>query len=703
METFTSRNENSKQDMNREVYNKSASIVNSKLKQFRISHEKTDFDKRVEGKPPVDKKVISNTVNKRLVKYGLVTLPSSAKTPKPPEVPKSATFCGKGTPSRLGGDGEACKEEVEDEQIDYCCMERLPGDGCISECNEDDDIDNLSDGFYEDDLLEEGIDDIHDESCSEEFSQHSSSGESRPSTATSRISSAPSATLRREKLVKSLNGKISRSSLKSADIGSSKGRWIACGTEEIRSPLTPSLFPNKPSTIHFTVDGERVHSFPLKIKKLLKWKMSTITPNVVKLCIARSGFRPTKKSDWLGYWGKHMKAAAFKSVREHQKVNHFPGSFQIGRKDKLWKNLSKLQTRHGKKEFGFIPQTFVLPHDFRNLKRVWEEVGSRQKWILKPPASARGIGIRVVHKWTQIPKKRPVIVQKYLSKPYLINGRKFDLRIYVFISSFDPLRIYLFEDGLTRFATCKYSSSSKSLSNRFMHLTNYSINKKNEDVYTPNNDEDACQGHKWSLKALWGYLKRMGVNTTRIWEGIKDIVVKTIISCESTVNLLMKQNVRDSYSCNELFGFDIMLDENLKPWILEVNISPSLHSTSPLDMSIKGQMVRDLLNISGYRIPENGASNSASNSSGGASSLDKGRLVLTSDQKAKHGFYVNHQGNERVRMTILDILTPEDMKILMETEDEYSRRGCFQRIFPSENSQKYLKYFEAPRSRYNGP
>jgi tubulin polyglutamylase TTLL4 len=44
---------------------------------------------------------------------------------------------------------------------------------------------------------------------------------------------------------------------------------------------------------------------------------------------------------------------------------------------------------------------------------------------------------------------------RYLSKPYLINGKKFDLRIYVFISSFDPLRIYLFEDGLTRFATCK--------------------------------------------------------------------------------------------------------------------------------------------------------------------------------------------------------------------------------------------------------
>lgn len=224
-----------------------------------------------------------------------------------------------------------------------------------------------------------------------------------------------------------------------------------------------------------------------------------------------------------------------------------------------------------------------------------------------------------------------------------------------------------------------------------MHLTNYSINKKNEDAYIPNNDEDACQGHKWSLKALWGYLKRMGVNTVRIWESIKDIVTKTIISCESTVNLLIKQNVRSSYTCNELFGFDIMLDENLKPWILEVNISPSLHSTSPLDLSIKGQMVRDLLNISGYRVPENLASTLAN--------VSNGSYTLSSDQKAKHGFYVNHHNDERVKATILDILTPEDIRILIETEDEFSRRGCFQRIFPSENSYKYLKYFEAPRYR----
>ena len=96
----------------------------------------------------------------------------------------------------------------------------------------------------------------------------------------------------------------------------------------------------------------------------------------------------------------------------------------------------------------------------------------------------------------QIPKKRACVVQKYLSNPHLIDGLKYDLRIYVYVSSYDPLRIYVFNDGLTRFASRKYSNSNKTISDRFMHLTNFSINKSNKE-YQSNNDQNACFGHKW--------------------------------------------------------------------------------------------------------------------------------------------------------------------------------------------------------------
>ncbi|CAF5124473.1 unnamed protein product, partial [Rotaria magnacalcarata] len=102
-------------------------------------------------------------------------------------------------------------------------------------------------------------------------------------------------------------------------------------------------------------------------------------------------------NDWLGTWSRHMKPICFKAIREYQKVNHFPGSFQIGRKDRLWRNLSHMQAVHSRREFDFVPQTFVLPADLLLFKRVFEELTDTKesKWIIKPPASARGQGIRV--------------------------------------------------------------------------------------------------------------------------------------------------------------------------------------------------------------------------------------------------------------------------------------------------------------------
>lgn len=71
-------------------------------------------------------------------------------------------------------------------------------------------------------------------------------------------------------------------------------------------------------------------------------------------------------------------------------------------------------------------------------------------------------------------------MSRYIARPHLINGLKYDLRIYVLVTSFDPLKVYLFKDGLVRFATEKYSCNMKCLKKKFMHLTNYSVNKKHE-------------------------------------------------------------------------------------------------------------------------------------------------------------------------------------------------------------------------------
>lgn len=579
--------------------------------------------------------------------------------------------------------------DQEDDDVTTPSGERMPGDGEASM----DELDEEDDDLYED-YVEDGgeSDDYTISSCM-----------SQGSTSTINLQSASSC------------ASITRSA-HSRDIGAGEDHAhfpVRPGTSSSETgtqpAFRPSLFPAIPPTINFVTEGEKVDLLPWEIRKFMKWRMSPITPNIVKSAINRANFRITKRNhDWIGCFGRHTKAIVFKSLREYQKLNHFPGSFQLGRKDRLWHNLSKMQVSFGKKEFGFFPKTYVLPQDLKLLKRSFEDSTTKQKWIIKPPASARGIGIKVIHKWNQIPRRRPVIVQKYIACPLLINDSKFDLRIYVYVSSYDPLRAYVYDDGLARFASCKYSSSMKNLNNKFIHLTNYSINKRNTE-YQNNTDDTVCQGHKWSLKSLWNYLKKQGVNTQAVWDSIKDIVVKTLISAEAAINSMTKANIRSRYVAHELFGFDIILDDQCRPWILEVNISPSLHSNSQLDINVKAQMIRDMLNIAGYRVPDKNDvhgthfSNSVSDPSAHVPSndycMDKRLFTsqLAPDERAKHAYFCHKHQDEQILQGILDILTPDDVRILTESIDEDSRKGGFIRVFPTPSTKKYLRYFEQPR------
>jgi len=154
----------------------------------------------------------------------------------------------------------------------------------------------------------------------------------------------------------------------------------------------------------------------------------------------------------------------------------------------------------------------------------------------------------------------------------------------VVVTSINPLRIYVYEEGLARFATQKYSSHVDQKCNRFIHLTNYSVNKTSSNFKKGSGDtseEEASS--KWSLHTLKQKLDRVGIDSTKLFRKIDDIIVKTIISCESLFNNAVEMFVPAKENCFELFGFDILIDSALKPWLIEVNLSPSLNCDTQLD------------------------------------------------------------------------------------------------------------------------
>lgn len=103
-------------------------------------------------------------------------------------------------------------------------------------------------------------------------------------------------------------------------------------------------------------------------------------------------------------------------------------------------------------------------------------------YIVKPEASSQGKGIYITKKTENIKQNKKLVVQEYIHNPYLIDGYKFDLRIYVLITRVEPLTIFIYKEGIARFATEKYDNKTfnpEDEKSAFIHLTNFSINKKN--------------------------------------------------------------------------------------------------------------------------------------------------------------------------------------------------------------------------------
>ena len=185
------------------------------------------------------------------------------------------------------------------------------------------------------------------------------------------------------------------------------------------------------------------------------------------------------------------------------------------------------------------------------------------------------------------------------------------------MTSFSPLRIYFYRDGLVRFATEKYENTAASSSNMYIHLTNYSINKHNSKFISTDEDDS---GSKWylfyinlnykqvlfirSFTALLNYLRTNGRNVDQLMDQINDMIIKTMISIEPFVNAAVNMFVPYRGNCFELFGFDVLVDNNLKPWLLEVNLSPSMACETPIDLRIKSQLICDIYNMVGVELYE---------------------------------------------------------------------------------------------------
>ena len=115
----------------------------------------------------------------------------------------------------------------------------------------------------------------------------------------------------------------------------------------------------------------------------------------------------------------------------------------MGSKANLWRNVQKQRRKRGK-DYELCPPTYIFPDDYKRWQNDREMNNFRDLYILKPTASSCGRGIKVIGKKDNVKKRHGYLVQQYLSKPHLLRGFKYDLRIYIVVTCFEPLKAYIF-------------------------------------------------------------------------------------------------------------------------------------------------------------------------------------------------------------------------------------------------------------------
>ncbi|XP_052793531.1 tubulin polyglutamylase ttll6-like isoform X24 [Mya arenaria] len=412
-----------------------------------------------------------------------------------------------------------------------------------------------------------------------------------------------------------------------------------------------------------------------KKKKKKKWLYICLLNckyDVVRKVSRRFGFKEVSDDDdWTLYWTDYSVALErVMDMKKYQKINHFPGMSEICRKDLLARNMNRM-LKMFPKDYNVFPKTWCLPADYGDYQAYCRQKKNKT-YILKPESGCQGRGIWVTKNPKDVKPHEHMICQQYMSRPLLIDGFKFDLRIYTLVTSCDPLRIFVFKDGLARFATHKYLEPTHSnIENVYMHLTNYAINKHSEDFIR---DDEA--GSKRRISTTNRYMREKGYDVDKMWADIDDVIIKTMISAHS----VLKHNYRTCFpnhvkgsACFEILGFDVMLDRKLRPYVIEVNHSPSFGTDSELDREIKGALIFDTLQLVNF------------------GACDRRKCIEEERRRIKDRLL--GKANRKDTREELDLAQAQYIESLEKYENNHL--GNFRRIYPGPGTDKYEKFFHS--------
>uniref|UniRef100_A0A1D2ACC3 Tubulin polyglutamylase TTLL2 n=1 Tax=Auxenochlorella protothecoides TaxID=3075 RepID=A0A1D2ACC3_AUXPR len=280
--------------------------------------------------------------------------------------------------------------------------------------------------------------------------------------------------------------------------------------------------------------------------------------------------------------------------------NHLPGMAELTRKKGLARNLARL-AQVMPERYDFMPRTLLLPEQLPALLAALDEnerpgrSAPLSTFILKPDAGSQGRGILLAQRRADLEAWCPEgggvpagVASRYIERPLLLGDSKFDLRLYVLVLGTAPLDVSIFTEGLVRRCTQTYAPPTpRSLGQDTAHLTNWAVNRARALA-----GSGAAGGgaFKWTLRTLRDWMSSRGLDWGALWGRVRDLVALSLLAVAPGLACAARPRP-GAAPAYELLGYDVLVDARLKPWLLEVNASPSLCLDTAADAEVKRPLV----------------------------------------------------------------------------------------------------------------
>ena len=287
---------------------------------------------------------------------------------------------------------------------------------------------------------------------------------------------------------------------------------------------------------------------------------------------------------------------------KYQKINRFINYEEYVSKSLLYLNYVEMKAKFPL-DYEYMLKTYSYPEDKDLIYNIFKDYSITKSsqdnyWLIKPKLSSVGDGIKILKSFKDILSLNDdIFITQLLNNPHLIRGYKYDIRFHGLILSIKPLKLYLYDEGFVKLSTEKYIYNN--FNNKFSFITNIHVNKNNKRYIYPKNPDDIESSNLWNLSILKNYYLKNKLDYVRLIEEIKDIFIKMVFSIRN--KLIKKINEFDMSSANfyHLIGFDIILDDKLKPYLLEANRRGNMRDDNAAEFGYIHNIIVDTLNIVG--------------------------------------------------------------------------------------------------------